>query len=156
MRVHQGFLERQRIPRLLMTKDLWDERFDDIRGFEKHLHRSGTVILKFFLHLSRREQRKRFLERLDEPEKNWKFSAHDVEERRFWRDYMRAYEDMIRHTATRDAPWYVVPADHKWFTRLVVSAAIVNALEKLDLALPPIDPAEQAALKKARSALLRR
>jgi PPK2 family polyphosphate:nucleotide phosphotransferase len=155
VRVHQGFLDRQRIPRPLMTKDLWYERFDDIRGFEKHLHRNGTILLKFFLHLSRREQRKRFLERLDEPEKNWKFSAHDAEERRFWRDYMRAYQDMIRHTATRDAPWYVDPADHKWFTRLVVSAAIVNALEKLDLALPPIDPAEQAALKKARRALLR-
>jgi PPK2 family polyphosphate:nucleotide phosphotransferase len=155
VRVHQGFLERQRIPRPLMTKDLWYERFDDIRSFEKHLHRNGTVILKFFLHLSKREQRKRFLERLDEPEKNWKFSSHDVEERRFWRDYMRAYEDMIRHTASRDAPWYVVPADHKWFTRLVVSAAIVNALERLDLALPPIDPGEQAALKKARRALMR-
>jgi PPK2 family polyphosphate:nucleotide phosphotransferase len=155
VRVHQAFLQRQRIPRQLMTKDLWYERFDDIRGFEKHLHRDGTVILKFFLHLSKREQRKRFLERLDEPEKNWKFSASDVEERRFWRDYMLAYEDMIRHTATREAPWFVVPADHKWFTRLVVSAAIVNALERLDLALPPIDPAAQAALKKARRALVR-
>jgi len=155
VRVHQAFLQRQRIPRQLMTKDLWYERFDDIRGFETHLHRNGTVILKFFLHLSKREQRKRFLARLDEPEKNWKFSASDVEERRFWRDYMLAYEDMIRHTATREAPWYVVPADHKWFTRLVVSAAIVNALERLDLALPPIDPAAQAALKKARRALVR-
>jgi len=154
VRVHQEFLARQRLPRPLVTSSIWNERFEDIRAFERHLHRSGTIVLKFFLHLSRREQRKRFLERLDEPEKNWKFSATDVRERKFWRDYMRAYEDMIRQTAARHAPWFVVPADHKWFTRLVVSAAIVDALDRLDLALPDIDPRERAALKAARRDLL--
>jgi PPK2 family polyphosphate:nucleotide phosphotransferase len=155
VRVHDGMLERQRIPSSLVTADIWRERFEDIRAFELHMHRSGTSILKFFLHVSRREQRKRFLERLEEREKNWKFSAHDVEERKFWKDYIRAYEDMIRQTAAPHAPWYVVPADHKWFTRLVVAAAVVDALDRLDLKIPQPPPAELQALGRARAALLR-
>jgi PPK2 family polyphosphate:nucleotide phosphotransferase len=156
VRVHQAMLQRQRLPRELMTKHVWDERLEDIRTFERHLHRSGTIVLKFFLHVSKREQRRRFLERLDEPEKNWKFSAHDIEERTSWRDYMSAYEEMIQQTAAADAPWFVVPADHKWFTRLVVSAAIVDALGRLDLALPEMSTTEQRALKVARAALMRK
>jgi PPK2 family polyphosphate:nucleotide phosphotransferase len=156
VRVHQAMLQRQRLPRELMTKHIWDERLEDIRTFERHLHRSGTIVLKFFLHVSKREQRRRFLERLDEPEKNWKFSAHDIEERTSWRDYMSAYEEMIQQTAAADAPWFVVPADHKWFTRLVVSAAIVDALGRLDLALPEMSTTEQRALKVARAALMRK
>ncbi len=154
VRVHQQLLQRQRLPDGLVTKRIWDERLEDIRGFERHLHRNGTLVLKFFLHVSRKEQRKRFLERLDTPEKTWKFSAHDVEERQYWRDYMRAYEAAIRESASPYAPWYVVPADHKWFTRLVVSAAIVNALGSLDLRLPRVAPAEQRALAAARRRLL--
>jgi len=156
VRVHQEMLERQRLPRTLVTKDIWNQRLEDIRAFERHLRRSGTILLKFFLHVSKREQRKRFLERLDKPEKNWKFSAHDVEERKYWRDYMRAYEDAIRQTATRRSPWYVVPADRKWFTRLIVSAASVEALGALDLRLPTIEPGEKRALARARAALLRK
>ena len=156
VRVHQTFLQKQHLPDSLVTNRIWDERLDDIRAFERHLHRSGTILLKFFLNVSKKEQRKRFLERLDKPEKNWKFSAHDIEERKYWGDYMRAYEDAIRQTATEDAPWYVVPADHKWFTRLVVSAAIVNAIGSLDLRLPRVDPAERTALAAAREALVRK
>lgn len=155
VRVHQDLLGRQRLPRELVTQRIWDERLQDIRAFERQLHRNGTVVLKFFLHVSKREQRRRFLERLDDPEKNWKFSAHDIAERKLWPDYMNAYEDMIRQTAAPHAPWFVVPADHKWFTRLVVAGAIVAALEALDLKLPPIDPAERRALSKARAELLR-
>jgi PPK2 family polyphosphate:nucleotide phosphotransferase len=156
VRVHQEMLERQRLPRTLVTKDIWTQRLEDIRAFERHMRRSGTILLKFFLYVSKREQRKRFLERLNKPEKNWKFSSHDVEERKYWRDYMRAYEDAIRETATRRAPWYVVPADHKWFTRLIVSAAIVEALDALDLRLPTIEPGEKRALARERAALLRK
>src|SRR5713226_7138995 len=135
-RVHKKLLERERIPPSLMSKDLWKERFDDINAYERYLARNGVVIRKFFLNLSKREQRKRFLRRLEEPAKNWKFSAADISERGLWRDYMSAYEEMIQHTATEHAPWYVVPADNKWYTRLVVSAAIVHALENLNLAYP--------------------
>jgi PPK2 family polyphosphate:nucleotide phosphotransferase len=156
VRVHDELLERQSIPAALVTKDIWKERFEDIRCFERHLHRNGTVVLKFFLHVSKKEQRKRFLERLEKPEKNWKFSSRDLEERKLWSDYQSAYENMIQHTATPDAPWYVVPADHKWFTRLVVAAAIVHALDGLDLKRPPLDPAEQRALEAGRAALRRK
>jgi PPK2 family polyphosphate:nucleotide phosphotransferase len=156
VRVHQAFLQAQHLPDELVTDRIWDERFEDIRTFEQHLHRSGTIVLKFFLHVSKQEQRKRFLERLDKPEKNYKFSARDVEERKYWNDYMRVYEQAIRATAAPYAPWYVVPADHKWFTRLVVSAAIVNAMRSIDLSLPSIDPAERRALAVARQRLLKR
>jgi PPK2 family polyphosphate:nucleotide phosphotransferase len=153
VRVHPELLAWEKLPEAVMTKDIWKERFEDIVAFERQLGRNGTLILKFFLHVSRAEQRRRFLERLDTPSKNWKFSAADLAERRRWDEYMAAYEDMIRHTATARAPWYVVPADHKWFTRLVVVEAIIAALDKLDLAFPTVPPAERKALKAARAAL---
>jgi PPK2 family polyphosphate:nucleotide phosphotransferase len=154
VRVHPELLERQRLPAELVTKHIWDDRFEDIRHFERYLTRNGIVVLKFFLHVSRKEQKRRFLERLDCPEKHWKFSMADVEERRFWKDYMAAYEAAIRHTATEDAPWYVVPADNKWFTRVVVAAAIVDALASLDLRYPEIDKDKRKELAQARRALL--
>jgi PPK2 family polyphosphate:nucleotide phosphotransferase len=155
VRVHEAILARQRLPPELVTKRIWDERLEDIASFERYLARNGTVMLKFFLHVSRKEQKKRFMERLDEPEKNWKFAAADVHEREYWDDYMAAYEDAIRATATKHAPWFVVPADNKWFTRLVVAAAIVEALEKLDLAYPKVDAGKKKELAAARAALLR-
>jgi PPK2 family polyphosphate:nucleotide phosphotransferase len=154
VRVHPEYLERQKIPPELVTKDIWKERFKDIRGFERYLTRNGVVIRKFFLHVSKKEQKKRFLARLDNPEKNWKFSASDLNERAFWDDYQEAYEDMIRHTATEDAPWYVVPADNKWFTRVVVAAAVVSTLGSLDLAYPKVGPEKLKELAAARRALL--
>jgi PPK2 family polyphosphate:nucleotide phosphotransferase len=153
VRVHQAILARQKLPPELVTKRIWDERLEDIAAFERYLARNGTVILKFFLHVSRKEQKERFMERLDQPEKNWKFAAGDVHERRYWDDYMVAYEEAIRATAAKHAPWYVVPADNKWFTRLVVAAAIVEALEKLELEYPKIDAATKKALAAARAAL---
>jgi polyphosphate kinase 2 (PPK2 family) len=138
-----------------MSKKIWDERFEDICCFERHMARSGTVIRKFFLHLSRKEQKKRFLARLDEPEKNWKFSASDVHERKYWDDYQNAYEDMIRNTSTKHAPWYVVPADNKWFTRLVVSTVIVDTLESLKLQFPKVDGAQRKELEAAKQDLLK-
>lgn len=155
VRVHPQMLDKQRIPRSLITKKLWKERFEDINAFEKYLSRNGIVIRKFFLNVSKQEQRFRFLSRLDEPDKNWKFSEDDVHERERWSDYMRAYEDMIRHTATRHAPWYVVPADHKWFTRLVVASAIIHTLESLRLAFPKIDGGKKKELDAARKLLER-
>jgi PPK2 family polyphosphate:nucleotide phosphotransferase len=154
VRVHPEFLAKQKMPPQLVTKDIWKERFEDIRDFEQYLARNGTVVLKFFLHVSKKEQKKRFLERLENPEKNWKFSANDAKERNFWDDYMNAYEDTIQHTATRHAPWYVVPADNKWFTRVVVAAAVISALDSLDLAYPEVGEAQQAELAAARQALL--
>jgi len=136
-----------------VTKKIWQERYEDIRNFERYLARNGTVIRKFFLHVSKDEQKRRFMSRLDEPEKNWKFSANDVAERRHWRDYQRAYEDAIRATASEEAPWYVVPADNKWFTRLVVAAAIVDALAELDLHYPKVSAAQRKALAAARREL---
>jgi PPK2 family polyphosphate:nucleotide phosphotransferase len=153
VRVHPELLAGQRIPESLTRGAIWRRRFEDIRGFERHLARNGTVILKFFLHVSPGEQRKRFLERLDEPRKNWKFSAADVAERGHWPVYMEAYEDAIRHTAAEHAPWFVVPADHKWFTRLVVAEAVLGALEALDLHLPRPDAARRRELARARKAL---
>ena len=155
VRVHPEFLEGQKLPPELVTKRIWDERFQDIRHFERYLSRNGVVVRKFFLHVSRAEQKRRFLERLETPEKNWKFSANDVKERVFWRDYMRVYEDAIRETATKDAPWYVVPADNKWFTRLVVAAAIVETLDSLDLEYPRVDKEKRRQLEATRRALLR-
>ncbi|HKA28197.1 MAG TPA: polyphosphate kinase 2 family protein [Candidatus Binatia bacterium] len=153
VRVHPDILARQKLPPELVTEKLWDGRFQDIRNYERYLARNGTVIRKFFLHVSKKEQRKRFLERIDEGRKNWKFSLTDVHERQHWKDYMRAYEDAIRETATKHAPWFVVPADHKWFTRLVVAAAVVDALEDLDLRFPKVDARQRAELRAARRML---
>jgi PPK2 family polyphosphate:nucleotide phosphotransferase len=155
VRVHQEFLARQKLSPVLVTEDIWQERFEAIRNFEQYLARNGYLILKFFLHVSRGEQKKRFLERLDNPEKHWKFSSADVQERRYWKDYMRAYEDMIRRTATEHAPWYVVPADNKWFTRLAVAAAIVAGIERLDLRFPKVDASKRKDFAEARALLIK-
>ena len=156
VRVHPPVLESQLVPPSLITKDIWKERFEDINCFERHMGRNGTVIRKFFLHLSKKEQKRRFLARLDEPEKHWKFSAGDIQERECWDDYQEAYEDMIRHTASKQAPWYVVPADNKWFTHLVVAAAIVETLEGLDLSYPKVDAAKLREIEAARRILLKK
>jgi len=174
VRVHPEILKSQKTPPSLLEKkigkkiekkigkmigkkigkNIWDERFEDIRSFERHMARSGTVIRKFFLNVSKKEQKRRFLERLQEPEKNWKFSASDIRERACWDDYQNAYEDMIRNTATGHAPWYIVPADNKWFTRLVVSTVIVETLESLGLAYPKVDETKQKELQAAKKQLL--
>jgi PPK2 family polyphosphate:nucleotide phosphotransferase len=154
-RVHPEVLARQTLPPELLTKRIWEERYEDIRNFERYLTRNGVVVRKFFLHVSRAEQKRRFLARLDEPEKNWKFSPNDVKERGFWKQYQQAYEDAIRATASKHAPWYVVPADHKWFTRLTVAAAIVATLAELDLHYPVLDAAKRRALQAARRDLLK-
>jgi PPK2 family polyphosphate:nucleotide phosphotransferase len=153
VRVHREFLEKQKLPSDLITKDIWQERFQDIRSFERYLTRNGVAIRKFFLHVSNKEQKKRFLERIEEPEKNWKFSANDAKEREYWDDYMEAYEDMIRNTATKNAPWYVVPADNKWFTRVVVAAAVIDALADLDLQYPKVSDNKLKELAAAKRAL---
>jgi PPK2 family polyphosphate:nucleotide phosphotransferase len=155
VRVHPEILKRQKLPAPLVGKTIWDERLADIARFEDYATRQGTKILKFFLHVSRKEQKKRFMDRLDEPEKNWKFSASDVKEREFWGDYMHAFEEAIAATASKDAPWFVVPADNKWFTRLIVAAAIVEAVADLGLAYPKVDAAKKKELAAARVALAR-
>ena len=155
VRVHEHILEQQRLPPSLVGKRIWDERLADIAHFEDYLTRQGVVILKFFLHVSREEQKKRFMKRLDNPEKNWKFSASDVQERKYWRDYMRSFEEAIGATASEHAPWYVVPADNKWFTRLVVAAAIVDVVEQLDLAYPKVSAEQKKELAAARAELAR-
>jgi PPK2 family polyphosphate:nucleotide phosphotransferase len=154
VRVHRDFLDKQKLPPELMSKDIWKERFQDIRDFERYLTRNGVCIRKFFLYLSNKEQKKRFLERIEEPEKNWKFSASDAKERGHWDDYMEAYEDMIRHTATKEAPWYVVPADNKWFTRVVVAAGVIEALSSLDLHYPEVSKEKLKELASTKRALL--
>jgi PPK2 family polyphosphate:nucleotide phosphotransferase len=154
VRVHPEFLAKQNLPPELVTKDIWNQRFQDIRSFERYLTRNGVVIRKFFLHVSRGEQKRRFLERLENPEKNWKFSANDITERAFWDDYMTAYEDMIRHTATPEAPWYVVPADNKWFTRTVVAAAVIETLDSLDLHYPKVSKEKLEELAAAKKVLI--
>jgi PPK2 family polyphosphate:nucleotide phosphotransferase len=153
VRVHPELLERQRLPAELVTKDIWKHRYEDINHLERYLTRNGIAVCKFFLHISKEQQRKRFLKRLDEPEKTWKFSAADVAERRHWDEYQSAYEEMIRATATKHAPWYVVPADHKWFTRLVDAAAVVDKLRSLDLKTPTVDEADAKKIAAARAAL---
>jgi PPK2 family polyphosphate:nucleotide phosphotransferase len=155
VRVHPELLARERLPSTLVGKHLWQERYEDIAAFERYLGRNGVVIRKFFLHVSKEEQRRRFLRRLDDPAKNWKFSLADVRERQRWTEYMDAYERMIRATSTPDAPWIVVPADHKWFAHLVVAGAVVDALERLDLSFPPLDPTRRNELRRARTALER-
>ncbi len=154
VRVHPEFLNGQKIPPELITKDVWNERYKDIRNFEKYLSRNGVVLRKFFLHVSNKEQKKRFLERIDNPDKNWKMSVADAKEREHWKDYMEAYDDMIRNTATPYAPWYVVPADNKWFTRIVVAAAVIDTLASLDLHYPKVDDAKRKELQSVKRALL--
>jgi PPK2 family polyphosphate:nucleotide phosphotransferase len=156
VRVHPEILKGQRTPPSLVTKNVWEERFEDIRHFEQHMARNGTVIRKFFLHVSKKEQKRRFLARLEEPEKNWKFSAADIRERACWDDYQTAYEEMICNTATEQAPWYVVPADNKWFTRLVVSAVLGETLEGLDLSYPKVDAGKRQELEAAKKLLLKK
>jgi PPK2 family polyphosphate:nucleotide phosphotransferase len=153
VRVHPEILKSQKLPEALVGKNIWQERFEDIRCFERHMARSGTVIRKFFLHVSKKEQKKRFLDRLEEPEKNWKFSVGDIHERTYWDEYQSAYEDMIRNTATKHAPWHVVPADNKWFTRLVISSVIVDTLESLHLSYPKVDTAKKKELEEGRHVL---
>ena len=153
-RVHPEILAKEKLPQKLVTKNIWKERFEDISAFERYLCRNGTVVLKFFLNLSREEQRERFLGRLDEPAKNWKFSLADISERALWGKYQAAYQEVIRHTSTRQAPWHVVPADHKWFARVVIGSTIVAALDRLDLHFPKVDKAERSEFKQVREALL--
>jgi PPK2 family polyphosphate:nucleotide phosphotransferase len=154
VRVHPEFLSTK-IPPSLVTKHIWKERFEDIRAFERYLHRNGIVVVKFFLHLSNKEQKRRFLERAETPEKNWKFSASDMAERAHWREYQSAYEDTIRHTATKESPWYVIPADNKWFTRVAVAGAIIDTLADLDLAYPKVDKKKRQEIEAARRGLTR-
>jgi PPK2 family polyphosphate:nucleotide phosphotransferase len=153
VRVHPDLLKDERMPDEVMGKNIWQERFEDISNAERYLTRNGVVIRKFFLNLSKREQKRRFLQRLDNPEKNWKFSAADIRERKYWDDYMNAYEEMIAATSKKHAPWYVVPADNKWYTRLVVAAAIVDTLQELNLSYPKLSPKERKELLAARTEL---
>jgi len=154
VRVHEALLAKQKLPQALVGGKIWRERFEDIRGIERYLARNGTLILKFFLNVSRREQKERFLERLDNADKNWKFSTADARERGHWKAYVKAYQDMIRHTAAPHAPWYVVPADNKWFSRLVVAAAIVEAIKGLELHYPKVGPEQKKELAAARRMLM--
>jgi PPK2 family polyphosphate:nucleotide phosphotransferase len=153
VRVHQAFLARQKLPAELVDKDIWEKRFRDIRAWERYLENNGIIVRKFFLNVSRKEQKRRFLDRIENPEKNWKFSAADAQERGFWKDYMRAYEDMIRQTSTKRSPWYVVPADNKWFTRVVVAAAVIDALASLGLRYPKVGKEKLAELARVKKAL---
>jgi PPK2 family polyphosphate:nucleotide phosphotransferase len=155
VRVHPEYLAKQKLPPELITKKIWKERFEDIRNFEQYLTRNGVIVRKFFLHVSKEEQKRRFMSRIDDPVKNWKFSSNDAAERDYWDDYMAAYEDMIRHTATKEAPWYVVPADNKWFTRVVVAAGVIEALSSLGLEYPKVGKDKLAELAAARKKLLK-
>ena len=154
VRAHPTLLKAEKLSDELVTKHIWQERYDDINGFEKFLVRNGVVIRKFFLHISKQEQKKRFLERLDDSKKNWKFSMDDVKERKFWGDYQEAFEEMVQNTATKRAPWYVIPADNKWYARLVVASAIIEALDELDLAFPDVGKDKKKELDEIRDALL--
>lgn len=154
VRVHPEFLRAQKLPSKVVTDKIWDQRFKDISSFERYLTRNGVVVRKFFLHLSKDEQKKRFLARLERPDKNWKFSINDAKERGYWNDYMKAYEDTIRNTASDYAPWYVVPADNKWFTRVVVAAAVIETLASLDVAYPAVGKEKQKELEAARQSLM--
>ena len=155
VRVHPGILAAQKVPRALVGEDVWKQRYEDINAFERYLSRNGTVIRKFFLNVSKEEQRERFLARLDDPDKNWKFALGDVKEREHWDEYMEAYEDMIAATSTEHAPWYVIPADRKWFMRMAVADAIVEALEGLKLEYPTVDEEKRKELEEARKLLLK-
>jgi PPK2 family polyphosphate:nucleotide phosphotransferase len=155
VRVHPEILAGEKLPRRLVSTKIWQERFEDINAYEGYLSRNGIVVLKFFLNVSKKEQKRRFLDRLDDPEKNWKFSASDALERRHWDEYMHSYEDTIRNTSTENAPWYIVPADHKWFARLAVAEALIDSMEGLNLSYPKMDSEKRKDLKKARAALRR-
>jgi PPK2 family polyphosphate:nucleotide phosphotransferase len=154
VRVHPTLLRAERLPDELITKHIWDQRYEDINAYEEYLTRNGVMIRKFFLHVSKEEQKKRFLERLEDPKKNWKFAMADVNERGFWKDYQEAYEEMIQNTAAKHAPWFVVPADNKWFTRLIVASAIIQALDELHLTFPDVDKAKKKELEAVRASLL--
>src|SRR5947199_4590111 len=154
VRVHPEFLKKQKLPSKLMDKEIWEKRFEDIRNFEQYLARNGVIVRKFFLHVSKKEQKRRFLERINDPLKNWKFSSNDAAERDFWDAYMEAYEEMIQETATKEAPWYVVLADNKWFTRVVVAGAVIETLASLDLAYPEVDESKLKELAAAKKKLL--
>lgn len=154
VRVHPTLLEAEKLPDPLITKHIWEQRYEDINAFEHYLTHNGIVIRKFFLHVSKKEQKKRFLERLEDPKKNWKFSMADVKERGYWKDYQEAYEELIQNTATKHAPWYVVPADNKWYTQLVVASAIISALEELDLSFPDVDKDKKKELESVRESLV--
>jgi PPK2 family polyphosphate:nucleotide phosphotransferase len=153
VRVHPDLLQNARLPAEVITRDIWKERFEDINAFERYLSRNGILVRKFFLHVSKGEQKRRFLSRLDEPKKNWKFSLSDAREREFWDEYQAAYEDCIRHTSTKHAPWSVIPADNKWFTRLAVAASVIDALDSLNLAFPKVDDEKKKELAAARATL---
>ena len=154
VRVHEQILKSQKLPEKLFTKDIWENRFEDIRNFEKYLNRNGTIVLKFFLNVSKKEQKKRFIERVDDPDKNWKFSAADAKERGYWDDYMNAYQDLIKETSTKKSPWYVIPADNKSYARIAVASAIITALEELDLEYPKVSEAKITELQEIKRALL--
>jgi len=154
VRVHEELLHKQRLPKELITEKIWEERFKDIRNFEKYLHRNGTVICKFFLNVSAKEQKKRFMERIDNPDKNWKFSSADAKERKYWKDYMNAYEELIKNTATKNAPWYVVPADNKAFSRIVVASAVITAMDSMGLEYPKVSQEKLNELAEIKKQLL--
>jgi PPK2 family polyphosphate:nucleotide phosphotransferase len=154
VRVHKQILENQKLSKKLVTKDIWEERFEDIRNFEKYLNRNGTIVIKFFLNVSKKEQKKRFIDRVDDPEKNWKFSAADAKERGFWDDYMHAYEELIKNTSTKKAPWYVIPADDKPYARIAIASAIINAMDELNLEYPKVSEEKIAELQAVKQALL--
>jgi PPK2 family polyphosphate:nucleotide phosphotransferase len=154
VRVHPEILGKQKLPRHVLTKDIWTQRFEDIRAYEQYLTRNGVLVRKFFLNVSKEEQKKRFLSRIDTPEKNWKFSITDSHERQFWNDYQKAYEETIRNTATKESPWYIVPADNKWFSRVVVAAAVIDALDSLDLQYPKVGKHQRKELAAAKRELL--
>jgi len=154
VRVHPEFLAKAKLPPKLVGKNIWEERYEDMRNFEQYLARNGVIVRKFFLHVSKKEQKQRFLDRIDDPQKNWKFSSNDASERDYWDDYMEAYEQMIQETATKEAPWYVVPADNKWFTRLVVAGAVIETLDSLDLAYPKVDESKLKELATAKKKLM--
>jgi PPK2 family polyphosphate:nucleotide phosphotransferase len=153
VRVHKSVLKEERIPAALVTKKIWKHRFEDVRAHERYLSRNGVVIRKFFLHISKGEQKRRFLARLDDPAKHWKFSDADLKERQYWHDYQQAYEDMIRETASEEAPWYIVPSDHKWYSHLVVASVVIETLESLGMKLPPITGEQRKQIEKARKLL---
>jgi PPK2 family polyphosphate:nucleotide phosphotransferase len=154
VRVHEAILKGQKLPEKLVTKDIWEDRFQDIRNFEKYLNRNGTIVIKFFLNVSKDEQKERFIERVDDPDKNWKFSVGDVKERGYWNDYMHAYEELIKNTSTEKSPWYVIPADNKSYARIAIASAIIHALDEMELEYPTISDEKIAELQAVKKALL--
>ena len=154
MRVHEAILQNQKLPEKLITKKIWDQRLEDIQNFERYLHRNGTKVIKIFLNVSKEEQKQRFLERIDQQDKNWKFSSGDIKERGYWDQYMEAYEESIRKTSTKDSPWYVIPADNKPYARIAVASAIIHALDDMELSYPTLSEEEQSKLQEMKTALM--